>query len=96
MDDAELISRLKMVALTTGRMTHGIGEPKQAKKFRACDQCELFDVWTGNVDEMPINHNPCIQGNKMAFRMPSSPTDTEWGFYRLRCKDFTPTQEKVG
>lgn len=52
-----------------------------------CDTCGNFVPFTGDPDGMPKNYNPCSAGHVMRFRMPRSPIDDFWGFYKHNCPD---------
>lgn len=63
-----------------------------------CDECSHFAAYTGGMDMMQNDYNPCQRGHKMNFRMPDGPTTHDWGFYRIGCKDreLTPSPQQEG
>lgn len=54
-----------------------------------CEDCIFYAVWDDQFGrrKMPETYNPCTKTHKMDFRMPDSPIDDEFGFYRRGCTD---------
>lgn len=60
-----------------------------------CDECEHFpapdsEKW-GDCNK---RNYYCIAGVLMAFALPDSPIDDEWGFQKERCRRYQPKPKK--
>lgn len=54
-----------------------------------CDECDSFPqpnhpIW----ETQRFGKHQCLLKMPMMFKMPDSPNDDEWGFYRNECRAF--------
>ncbi len=61
-----------------------------------CDECKNFPppdhpIWRTKRFEK----HQCLLGLPMLFRMPRSPNDEDWGFYKKECKRFLPKEREL-
>lgn len=57
-----------------------------------CDECLFFPkpdhpIWK---ESFKTGFAKCLQGQPMPFKLPSSPTDKQWGFHKKECGWFLP------
>lgn len=83
----------KPVGFAIKRMQEATRTRRIDMKIEYCDHCDSFLPWTSNKP-IPDSYNPCIKGHKMQFRSPDEHnwTGEDWGFFRPRCADRSPTQ----
>ena len=61
------------------------GDLKRMSPIIPCDEC---GHWRNAPEGADLGKwNPCNLGHKLSFRVPDSPQDDVWGFYRRNCRD---------
>ena len=64
-----------------------------------CDECKNFpptsSLWGVDLSKKGAL-DKCTLNIPMRFKMPCSPTDDEWGFYKKDCRRFEPTSKQSG
>lgn len=66
------------------------GEPHLRPITRWCENCTHWRNSTSDAD----TRNNCTQDHAMAFRMPESPSNEDYGFYQRGCRDWSRRIER--
>lgn len=89
--------RTALLRFTDDELLEELARRRNAQELAApkrwCSDCAHFKTWDvlGNAGDPPDDFNPCTKGHVLMFRMPDSPADVDFGFYRRVCGDRSDT-----